>query len=234
MKSLIFDTGPIIRLTLNNLLWVLNPLKKIFGGSFIIPEAVKIECIDNPLRTKRFKFEAMQVLRELYVGNLNLVKSEEISILSQNLIDITNHTLKAHNAFIQIVQPGEMQVLAAAKLLKSKAVVIDERTTRMLVEEPERLANLMQRRLHTKVTVDYDKLNKLKKLTDGIKIIRSVELATLAYEYKLLNKYIIPSEEKIYKNLNKELLDSVLWGLKLNGCSVSHTEIDIILKSEKH
>ena len=154
--------------------------------------------------------------------------------MAQNLLDTANHTFKAHNAYIQIVQPGEMQVLASAQLLDAKAVVIDERTTRMLVEQPEQLGNLMRSKLHTPIFTDYEKLNKLKKLLYGIKVIRSVELATLAYEYKILNKYIVPSERKTYRGLNRELLDSVLWGLKLRGCSVSQSEINTILKSEKY
>ena len=232
MKALIFDTGPIISLTLTNLLWILKPLRQHFKGSFIIPEAVKFEVIDHPFKTKRFKFEAIQVLKELYEGTFNLVKSEKVKSLAQEFLEVTNHTFKAHGSFIQVVQPGEMEVLAAAKLLGAKAIVVDERTTRMLVEEPHKLKELMQSKLHTKVVVDNEKLNELISLTHDIKVIRSVELATIAYELKILNNYIVKTEERAYKNMKKELLDSVLWGLKLNGCSVSQNEIEDILKME--
>ena len=35
-KALIFDSGAIITLALNNLLYILKPLKKEFGGEFYI------------------------------------------------------------------------------------------------------------------------------------------------------------------------------------------------------
>ena len=55
MKSLVFDAGPIISLTMNNLLWLLDPLKVNFKGEFYIPMAVKGELVDRPLTTKKFR-----------------------------------------------------------------------------------------------------------------------------------------------------------------------------------
>ena len=54
MKSLVFDSGPIISLATNNLLWVLEPLKNKFNGKFFITQAVKGEIVERPLETKKF------------------------------------------------------------------------------------------------------------------------------------------------------------------------------------
>ena len=54
MKYLILDAGPIISLTMNGLLWVLEKLKQDFDGEFIITPEIKQEVIDNPFRIKRF------------------------------------------------------------------------------------------------------------------------------------------------------------------------------------
>ena len=43
MRSIIFDTGPIISLVTNNMLWLLEPLKKQFKGEFYITKSVKKE-----------------------------------------------------------------------------------------------------------------------------------------------------------------------------------------------
>ena len=40
MKSLVFDAGPVISLTTNNLLWLLDVLKGDYEGEFYIPEGV--------------------------------------------------------------------------------------------------------------------------------------------------------------------------------------------------
>ena len=71
MKTIVFDTGPIISLTMNNLLWILEPLKSISNANFYITNPVKKELVDNPLnKTKRFKFEALQVLHYIENGIL--------------------------------------------------------------------------------------------------------------------------------------------------------------------
>ena len=50
---------------------------------------------------------------------------------------------------------------------------------------------------------------------------------TIAYERGILDRFAakIP-------NPQKELLDGVLWGLKINGCAISGKEIEEILKIE--
>ncbi len=232
MKSLIFDSGPVISLTLNNLLWTLSPLKKHFGGSFIIPEGVKYELIDSPLSSKKFKLEALQVLREIYSGTFDLVKSENIRYLSHRIMNLANHTFKAYDSDIAIVHIGEMDVLAAAKILKSKAVVIDERTTRLLIEDPILIARHLQSKLHTHISIDEDNIRLLKRELSGVKVIRSVELMSLAYEFHILDKLIIPQEQNVYRNLKSTLLDAVLWSLKLGGCAVSDEEIDKLISLE--
>ncbi|MEM2121849.1 MAG: hypothetical protein QXU20_04300 [Candidatus Woesearchaeota archaeon] len=231
-KAIIFDSGPIISLTLNNLLWILEELKKEYGGIFLISETVKTELIDRPFLTKKYKFEALQVMREIYNGTINVVKSEIIKKRTEEILRIANTTFKAHNSFVQIVQQGEIESIAAYKHLNAEALVIDERTTRMLIEQPNELKKLMESRLHTKVEIDKENFLKLKEILSDINVIRSAEIATIAYEKKILNSLIVPEEEKSYKNLKIELLESILWGLKLSGCSISEQEINKILRIE--
>lgn len=52
MKALIFDSSSIITLALNDLLYILEPLKAKFKGEFYITEDVKREVIDRPFREK--------------------------------------------------------------------------------------------------------------------------------------------------------------------------------------
>ena len=61
----------------------------------------------------------------------------------------------------------------------------------------------------------------------NIKTIRSIELVTLAYEHGILDNYLTKIPDA-----RKNLLESVLWGVKLNGCAVSRDEIDQIVKLE--
>src|SRR3990167_6606878 len=70
--SLFFDMGPLISLTMSRLIWILPLLKEKFGGSFYITPAVQRELIERPLTTKRFEFEALESLKLIREGTLEV------------------------------------------------------------------------------------------------------------------------------------------------------------------
>ncbi len=232
MRCIVFDTGPIISLTMNNMLWLLEPLKSRFGGEFYITSGVKEELIDRPFHTKKFKFESLQVLQYVSKDVLKVLANEEIRPKAEQLLELANHCFKARGQFITIVHLGEMEALAAALLLDAEAIVVDERTTRYLIDKPEMLADRMRQKLHTKIHVDRQNLQKLKEELKGINVIRSVELVTIAYEHGLLDFYITEKEKKVLPDVKRSILESALWVLKLTGCAVSDTEINDILRFE--
>ena len=61
MKYLIFDAGPIISLAMNGMLPVIEKLKGVFDGEFIMTPHVKNEVVNRPMKIKKFKLEAIQV-----------------------------------------------------------------------------------------------------------------------------------------------------------------------------
>ncbi len=228
MKALVFDAGPIISLTTNNLLWLLAELKEKFGGEFYIGSAVKQELVDRPLKGKKFKFEAFQVQHLIDTGVLKVIDSDKVRQKAKELMDVANTCFEAHHNPIRVLQMGEMEVVAASLLMNIPHIVVDERVTRMLIEDPDHLKNLLERRLHTKIFVNKERLHKVAEETRHCKLLRSIELATVAYELGLLNKFLIN-----VPRAKQQLLESVLWGLKLNGASVSQREIAEILALEQ-
>ena len=228
-RALVFDTGPLISFTVNNLLSTLERLKERYSGRFVIPESVKEELVDQPLRTKRFMFEAMQLQRLISTGVLEVVEDNDTKELTLELLHLANSSFAAKAKSVKIVQYGEMASIAAAKLLDAEALIIDERITRELVEHPEHIADLMEKRLHTTVTVNGNNVSLLQTYVSKTKILRSVELVAVAFELGLLDRYIAAGEEKIIPDVRHKLLESVLWGLKMNGCAVSGKEIEQII-----
>jgi len=224
MKVIVFDTGPIISLTTNNLLGLLKGLKEKYKGSFYITNSIRKELVERPLETKKFKFEALQVLRCIRSDILEVYNSEELRKKTFHLLDLANKCFLVKGEYVRIVHFAEISGIAAAVLNDAEAFVVDERNTRLLIEDPKKLQELLGRRLHTKVSVDRASLSEFKRLTKGVKLIRSVELVTVAYEKGLLDKYIVNVPDP-----KRTLLEAVLWGVKLNGCSVSEREIrDIV------
>lgn len=232
MKSILFDAGPIISLTMSNLLWLVEPLKSRFKGEFLITPAVKKELVDHPFETKRFKFEAIQVMQYLSKGVIKVTSSEKIAQKAQYLLSLANRCYKAKGSNISIVHYGEMETIAAALINKAEAVVIDERTSRYLIDKPVRLAKRMSDKLHTKVDVDKQAIAELRKEIGDLQVIRSTELVAVAFNHGLLDLYISGEEESMVKDLRKNLLEAAIWGLKINGCAISDAEIDDIVKFE--
>lgn len=231
-KKLVFDSGPVISLTINNLLWLLTPLKAQLRGDFYITSTVRKELIDQPLHTKKYKFEALQVLPYITNDIIKVIDKEEINKKALALLDIANTCFEAKGSWVKNVHYAEMQTIAAAIALEADAVVIDERVTRMLIENPRKLAKSLEKRLHTPIRVNEANINLLREKTKGIRFIRSAELVTVAYELGLLNTYIVEKEKTEIPELNKALLEGVLWALKLNGCAISIEEIEDLIRIE--
>ena len=227
MKVIVFDTGPIISLTTNNLLGLLTNLKEHYTGSFYITNSIRKELIERPLDTKKFKFEALQVLRCIHADVLEVFDSKELRKKTFHLLDLANKCFSCRGEFIQIVHFAEISGIAAAILNNAEAFVVDERNTRLLIEDPMRLKDILSKKLHVSINVNKKDLNEFRDITKGIKLIRSVELVSVAYELGLLDKYLVN-----VPNPKKTLLEAVLWGVKLNGCSVSDREIEEIVRME--
>ena len=226
MKSLVFDSGPLISLTSNNLLWILEPLRKCYKGEFMLPESVKSEVIDEPLLTRKFRFEALQVQeyvkkRVLKIYPDDLTKEDTLKILK-----MANGVFSTRNRFLSLVHYAEVASIAAAIRVGASAIVMDERVTRELMEHPLHLARLMERKIGSKVMVDKVKLAAFKSLTSGIRVVRSSELAAIAFEKKLLDRYVSPKAGR------KDVLESVLWGLKIDGCAINERGIKAIVAAE--
>ncbi|MBW2978088.1 hypothetical protein KY331_04550 [Candidatus Woesearchaeota archaeon] len=227
-KKIIYDTGSIISLVTNNLLWILEPLKEQFGGEFYITPAVKEELINKPLKTKRFELEAMQVFQYIKRGIIKVIDQNRIKEMADKLLFLANHSFRSHGKWIKIVHEAEIEVLAADAVLDASAVVIDERTVRIFLENSPKLTELMEKRLHSKIKPHKNNIKDFKKILEDVQVIRSTEIVTIAYKLGLLDEYQI----KEIDSPKKRLLDAALWALKIRGCAISKKEIEEIIKLE--
>lgn len=223
-KSLFFDTGPLISLVMSRLIWILPKLKEMFGGKFYITPSVKRELIERPLNIKRFEFEALQVMKLIKEGVLEVYDSVPQKKVLE-LKNLANSSFKIKNKTIDIIQEGELEAVASALQAGAEAVVIDERTLRLFIENGLEMEKLLETRFKRDIIPDLNKIKQFSQQLQDIKIIRSVELVSVAYQAGLLNSFA-PD----FKEGKKILLDAVLWGTKINGCAVSESEIEEIKK----
>ena len=221
MTSIVFDTSSIISIVSNNLTSVLEPLKKEFKGEFYIPASVKYELVDKPMTIKRFKLEAMMIKK---IIDNNLLKTYH-SIEVDNLLHLMNNIYSVRNKGIHILDRAEVEALALVSEIHAEAYVVDERTMRLVIEDPIKLHNLLERKLQTKIDIDIAKVKQLSKMFKGVKVIRSTELMLVALEKGLLKDYFDG-------NSKKEFVDALLWGLRLRGSAISTEEIEDLIQLE--
>jgi len=224
MKSLIFDAGPLINFSMNGLLDGLEKLKAEFKGEFLITKEVKEEIIDHPKTVKRFELGAIR-LEELFnkgvfkLAELNNEEVDELRRLRDEYMQKSNSMFKTKNKDVHLLDKGECAVLALSTLMKRKSgedvpIVIDERTTRIIIESPSNLKKLMEKKLHSKInanTTNYD-------FFKGFKIIRSTELA-----------YIIHKKD-LFKLKHPKAFEAIVYGLKFKGTSISEKEVQALSK----
>lgn len=217
-KILIFDSSSLINFALNGLTDLLEELKKIFSGKFIITKEVKYETIDRPILTKKYELGALKMNTLLNRKILEMPSSLRIDDFAlkeetREILNKANHSFFARNEFMHIIDSGEASCLALSLLASEKnienVIVVDERTTRMIGESPENLRKLFENKLHTKVSLKQD-FSFLK----FVKFIRSSELVYLAYKKNLV------------KLRDGNVLDALLYATKFSGSSISTQEIE--------
>lgn len=222
MKCIIFDASTLISLSMNGLIDELRKLKKVFDGKFIITNEVKGEVIDKPVKIKRFELEALRTKQLFEEKILELpdsigIEGKRISVKADEIMELANGMFESSRGDVRIIHLGEASCLALIKLLKDKdvdcAFAIDERTTRMLIEKPQNLKELLQKKLHTRIDLKKESFEYFK----DFKVLRSTELVYISYK-----KGLIELKD------GSLVLDALLYALKFKGCSISSEEIEEI------
>jgi len=223
MKAIIFDSSTIINLVMNGLLEEFEELKERFDGKFLITKEVSDEIIAKPMTIKRFKLEALKIKKLLDEKIIEMpsaigIQDKEVSKKTSEILNKANNMFFGRGNAIQIIHSGEASCLALSLLLDEKntdnIISVDERTTRMLGEKPENLSVLLQKKMHTGIQTKDENFD----FFGNFKFIRSTELMYVAYK------------KGIIKLKNHDVLDAILYALKMNGCSISDEEISEIEK----
>ncbi len=213
MKAISCDSSSIIALGTNCLTWLFER----FDTEFWIPNYVKKEIVDNPLHSYKFGFEAMRNGTLLGRG---LKLKETDPQLRNRIIGLANSLFHHKSRPIEIIQYGEADALALS-VKEGVPLLVDEKNTRLLVENREQLRKLSEHRTGKTIEMNEDVSRELGKLMKGVKVIRSSELVTVAVKRGFFE----------WGYPKRQLLQSMLNALKLSGCAINSEEIKELVES---
>ncbi|MEM4257285.1 MAG: hypothetical protein QXD98_02915 [Candidatus Diapherotrites archaeon] len=224
-KVIVVDSSSIITISDNCLIKIIKHLSEMNGITFVIPESVYEESVIHPLSIKQYEFNAIRIKDAVEEGYLKIIKtSQNVKNMMEIINDVSYGICYANGKPIRLIQRGETEALALAKDLKAKILLVDERTTRMLIEDPYSMRTFLENRHKKKITIQTETAKKFMNMFNDINIVRSVELIALAYETGAF-------EKEVHKS--KQSLEASLWAAKFSGCAVSEEEIYEYLASLK-
>lgn len=220
-KLAVIDSGTMITFSSTCLMNVFVNFVKKNNLELVVSNDVAKESVWKPLNNKRFALNAARIKHLFNSGVVKVINSDESNPLEDKILSIANNCFYSNNSPITIIQRGEAEALALAKMHGANILFIDERTTRSLFENPLRLKQVLEKRRQEKIILKMEQVNLLRNMFNDLKIFRSVDIVALAYEQNLFDGEF---------DKGKLELEAALYSTKFAGCSVSEKEIEDYIK----
>ena len=222
-REILCDSGSFISLTSACLDKLVYYFSDKFNVKFIIPPGVEKETVTVPMRRRirKYLYSAIRI-KEAIDENKIIPIDEHAPEDAKEIINIANNLYYVKGKPLKLIHEGESEMLALAIKLGVDYVLIDERTTRLLIEAPFSIKKHLEEEFKVNIMVNKKNLDRIKEMLAPIKAIRSSELVMLSYETGFFDKY--------HRN-KKEALEAALFRIKTAGCSTSFREIEEYLRS---
>jgi hypothetical protein len=224
-QEMLCDSSSLISMTDSCLDGLLHFLNSKFGVRFIIPASVAYETISRPLDShlRQYSYSALKIKRAIMQKTIICMpKDSESAKDTDEVLRTANNMFFVKGKPLRLVHLGEAEMLALAKELDIQNILIDERTTRMLVESPFRLKEHLEHEFGVNIMVSRESLTTFSDMTKGFEAIRSSELALLGYENGFFDSY---------EDLKLDMVEAALYKLKFSGCSIRFDEISDYVNS---
>ena len=218
-NSIVCDSSALISITDAGLFGALVIVSKNLQGNLIISEGVQHESIDRPIENPQYSFSAVRLKRALLDGIFKTAKPDMKT--TQKVLGLTNSMFVINGRPLNLVHEGEAELVALAIDNNLSTLLIDERTTRMFIEDPISMKNHMEKEWNAKITINQKALQEFQMLTRNIHALRSSEILALAYDMNYFSKF---------RELKEKAFESALYAIKFNGCAISFDEIKELIK----
>jgi len=221
----VIDTGTMITLSSTCLMNVFKSLVEANKIELMVSSTIEQESVFTPLGNKRFALNAARIKHALADKTVKVIPPDSrIANEQQKILELANSCFSSRDGNVVIIQKGEAEALALARIYGAKALFIDERTTRSLIENPARLKEVLERRQGQSMSMNGEAVNEFREMFSELRVFRSVDLIALAYEQNLFDHEL---------EHGKLELEAALWAAKFSGCAVSEKEITQYLTAQK-
>ncbi len=209
-EPIVSDTGPLISLAENCLLWILD----LIENDVIIPKGVEYEAITHPLGIYKYELNALRIKEAVTTGSI-IVDETPLKKEAREILSLANRLILHKKRPLTIIQEGEAEVIGLALKKGYKTLAIDERTARLLVEDVWQIENYMESRLGTELETNDKIAEIIEEKLHGLNVIRSSEIIAFAFENGLISHLAD----------KKTMLEALLYGVKSTGCAITNDEI---------
>jgi len=218
------DSCTIISLSMNCLMPIIEKFAEQ-EKTFYVSPAVFNEIYSHPLNSKRFLWPALKVKKYFEKGYISIMEYPNLEKDSQKILFWANKIYSTKKGKIHLIHKGEAETIALTKYLNLNTIATDEYITRLILEEPITLKKHFERKLHMPVTIDKKSLEEFQKIVGDLKVVRSAELAALAFEQGFFDEEINLLKNSV-ENVKELMIKGIMWGLKFSGCSIIISEIN--------
>ncbi len=216
MPAIICDSSSLISITDSCFIHTLYLLQKSFDGQFIIPPSVQYECVDHPRRVRMHAIYALRLARAVKDGILKVVAPRDKGLMGQ-LLTLANNSFMVEGKPLELIQEGETECLALAIETGVRDLLVDERTTRVLIESPDEFTAHLRQEFGPRLKVNSENLETFLSLCHSLRFYRSNEIVLLAYEKGYFRDY---------GPMETEALEAALYRIKYSGCALTASEIE--------
>jgi len=214
----VIDSGTMITLSSTCLMNVFREFVKFNKIELMVPSDVARESVWKPINNKRFALNASRIKYAFTDVLISVIKpNADVDRQKQKILSLANNCFFVEGKPLALLQLGEAEALALVNVYGAKALFIDERTTRSLIENPLRLKEVLEKRQNDRITLNQQNIDAFRDMFSDLKIFRSVDVLAFAYEQDLFD------HELDHTTLE---LEAALYAAKFAGCAVSEKEID--------
>ncbi|OIO27309.1 hypothetical protein COX86_00100 [Candidatus Micrarchaeota archaeon CG_4_10_14_0_2_um_filter_60_11] len=214
--KIICDSSALVSLSASCLLDSLEFLENNSKARFAITSAVEGEIVSRSERIEKYRFSSVRLKNLIRRGVLPVEEPRGLRKETQKIMQAANAAYLLRGRGLPILHEGEAECLACISLTGAKAILVDEKTTRLLLEDPRGMARTMSAEYGEKVVLNQSALAKFSAFK-ATTVLRSTETLKLAAELGFF---------KDYGYLDGDALSAGLHALRRAGCSISHRELD--------